>query len=146
MDEESPDEGTVCTTGQYWLGGYGPTMMPGASCGAATCHGTGFTVVGTVFPSEHEPDLCDGVNTPDAGVDAPDASVWVTGLDGTTISLAINMVGNFVTTSPVLPPFTVKVVSAGSERAMLEATSDGNCNSCHTALGTDGAPGRITLP
>jgi hypothetical protein len=99
-----------------------------------------------VYPSAHEPDTCDGVNAPDGGVEAPDAEVVVTGSDGTTISLSINAAGNFFTTYSLSAPFTAKVVNGDLERAMTETTTDGDCNSCHTESGDNGAPGRITLP
>ena len=43
-------------------------------------------------------------------------------------------------------PFRAKVVFAGKERSMGTAQSTGDCNSCHTATGANGAPGRIVLP
>jgi hypothetical protein len=120
-------------------------MEPGASCGAS-CHGAEFAVAGTVYPSAHEPDTCYGVNIPDGGVEAPDAGVVVTGADGTPIWLSIDMGGNFLTTTSVPAPFTAKVVNGDRERAMVGATTVGDCNSCHTEYGANGAPGRIMLP
>ena len=142
----STTDQSACTSGQYWVAGYGPEMMPGASCGAASCHGQSFAVAGTVYPSAHEPDDCDGVNAPDGGVDAPDAAVLVTGSDGTTVTMLINPAGNFLTTFGLSPPFTAKVVNGNGVLAMTDAVAVGDCNSCHTASGTNGAPGRIMLP
>jgi hypothetical protein len=99
-----------------------------------------------VYPSAHEPDDCDGVNAPDGGVDAPDAAVLVTGSDGTTVTMLINPAGNFLTTFGLSPPFTAKVVNGNGVLAMTDAVAVGDCNSCHTASGTNGAPGRIMLP
>lgn len=43
-------------------------------------------------------------------------------------------------------PFRAKVVAGGKERAMGREQSTGDCNSCHTEQGANGAPGRIMLP
>jgi mono/diheme cytochrome c family protein len=43
-------------------------------------------------------------------------------------------------------PFTAKVTYKGRERAMAAVQTSGDCSSCHTQTGTNGAPGRITLP
>ena len=37
-------------------------------------------------------------------------------------------------------------LDALAERAMVAAQTSGDCNSCHTLAGTNGAPGRIMLP
>jgi hypothetical protein len=121
-------------------------MMPGASCGAASCHGQSFTAAGTVYPTAHEPDDCDGVNGQDGGVDTTDAAVLLIASDGATVTMQFNSVGNFLTTYGLAPPFTAKVVTANGVLAMTDPVDDGDCNSCHTAAGANGAPGRIMLP
>jgi hypothetical protein len=43
-------------------------------------------------------------------------------------------------------PFTAKVTFQGREIVMTTPQTDGDCNSCHTETGANGAPGRIKLP
>lgn len=61
-----------------------------------------------------------------------------------------NSAGNFYSTNPnVALPYTVQLTYQGRERDMtglVTAPTDGDCNGCHTADGTNGAPGRIMLP
>ena len=51
-----------CTSGNDWSSGEGPTMRPGEAC--ISCHsasgGPRLAVAGTVYPTAHEPDDCDG--------------------------------------------------------------------------------------
>jgi len=41
---------------------------------------------------------------------------------------------------------TARVVRGDQERVMLSPQMDGDCNSCHTENGANGAPGRIVAP
>src|SRR6185369_17553767 len=54
----------TCTSGMTWTrGDHGSSVMnPGRACLAchAANHGPAFTIAGTVYPTGHEPDLCDG--------------------------------------------------------------------------------------
>jgi hypothetical protein len=118
------------------------SMAPGRAC--ISCHsGSGgeapkFVIAGTLYPTGHEPDNCNGANG---------AKVVVTGSNGTVITLTPNSVGNFYTSTTLPPPYQAKVVnSAGVERVMTSTASTGDCNSCHTQSGANGAPGRVTLP
>ena len=56
----------VCTSGTTWAGGdHGSAVMhPGEACIAChtTDHGPKFAAAGTVFPTSHEPDDCNGSN------------------------------------------------------------------------------------
>ena len=63
-----------------------------------------------------------------------------------TITLTPNAAGNFYYTGAVTFPFHAKITYQGRERIMTAAQSNGNCNSCHTQNGANGAPGRILLP
>lgn len=135
-----------CTSGQTWTRGDRGSwsMHPGRAC--ITCHeGSGereapsFVVAGTVFPTEHEPDDCNGQPTSDLRVVITDAT-------GNEHTLTPTSVGNFGTTDVIPTPFTAKVVSGGKERAMSTPQTNGDCNSCHTQDGANGAPGRITAP
>lgn len=135
------DTPTRCTSNQYWTeGNEGSTRMrPGGACIA--CHTVRqkkrFTVAGTIYPTAHEPDDCNG---------SGGTTVEVTGSDGQITNIVVNSAGNFQSTSSVAPPFHVKVKSGSKERAMIGALTSGDCNSCHTAAGLNGAPGRVIAP
>jgi hypothetical protein len=145
----------MCTSGMTWPYPTGdvsrslrPSMFPGRAC--LTCHqaenegffGAGI-VAGTVFPSGHEPDNCNG-GAPSGGP----VDVEITGADGVVTHLTPNAVGNFYTTRRVATPYTARVTHDGRARVMVTPQTDGDCNSCHTqgGAGTPPAPGRILLP
>ena len=109
------------------------------------CHSSGgegprFTIAGTVYPTAHEPDLCNGASGSDG------AQVVVTDANGKAISLTPNSAGNFYYTGTVATPFRAKVTYMGRERDMAATQTSGDCNLCHTQSGTMSAPGRIILP
>jgi hypothetical protein len=136
----------VCTSQAYWAGGdKGSELMhPGRVC--ITCHATEreapkFSLAGTVYPTSHEPDECNG-RSGSSGI-----TIVVT--DGTGKQLrpiSVNEVGNFHFDGPVATPFHVKVVFNGKENAMSASPPNGDCNSCHTQNGANSAPGRILAP
>ncbi len=118
-------------------------MRPGNAC--LSCHGVGseqaFVLAGTVYPTAHEPDNCNGTSG-GSGV-----SVVITDANNKTMTLQVNSVGNFYSQGRTLAtPYRAKVVSAAGERAMGASQSTGDCNSCHTQDGANGAPGRIMAP
>ena len=117
-------------------------MNPGKAC--ITCHSTmngpSLTIGGTVYPTGHEPDLCNGANGTNG------ARVVITGADGKVQTLTPGTSGNFNSRTSVALPFKAKVTYMGRERAMATPQSTGDCNSCHTQNGANGAPGRIVLP
>ena len=139
----------VCTSGVMWtLGDVGSAdMNPGMACD--TCHTLGgsasgyeFDVAGTVYPTAHEPDECDGTAT---------ATVVITDAKQTVHMLAVNSAGNFYNfdylgVGAIPTPFTVKVVDSSGSRAMIAPLTSGDCNICHTEQGTQGAPGRVLAP
>jgi len=132
----------VCQSGRLWTaGGEGDERMnPGMAC--IQCHSRGegprFTVAGTLFVASDEKDLC-------AGSDA--ARVYVQGADGRTLELVPNDVGNFHSNRAVAFPYTAWVQTAdGKVRKMNAQQSSGDCNSCHTQHGENGAPGRVVVP
>ena len=135
---------SICTSNKTWASGNAesPLMRPGEAC--ITCHsargGPAFTVAGTIFPTAHEPDDCDGKDG--AGV----LTVTLIDVNGTVTSLDVNSAGNFYTTDELFPPLTVKVFDGTSERIMGAPLTAGDCNSCHTEKGVNGAPGRIMAP
>jgi hypothetical protein len=112
-------------------------MAPGRACFG--CH-SNFTVAGTVYPTGHEPNDCNG--TASAG-----AVVTVTDTNGNSATFTADTPsGNFHGSAALVFPITAKVTFNGKTRAMSTAVSTGNCNGCHTQTGASGAPGRITLP
>jgi hypothetical protein len=143
------DTPVVCTSNTYWtLGDHGdPLMHPGRACGG--CHVVGgkasgktFDIAGTVYPTAHEPDDCNGVSG---------ATVVITDANGQEHSLSVNAAGNFYHSDLLgfgkfTVPYHAKVVFNGKERAMTAAQTVGDCNSCHTEAGANMAPGRILLP
>jgi hypothetical protein len=138
--------GPVCTSGTTWTGGNegSGNMNPGMACNGCHVSSGGeaprFSIAGTVYPTVHEPDLCNGAPR-SAGV-----QVVITGSDGRTLTLSTNASGNFYSETSVKTPYSAKVVTATGERAMTAMQTSGDCNSCHTQAGANSAPGRIMLP
>jgi cytochrome c553 len=140
-----PDDPPGCTSKLDWILGnsLGDLMNPGKAC--VECHKQKgevlFAVAGTVYPTGHEPDLCIASGSNGAQVEITDAN-------GQKTTLKVNLSGNFQAKSIAgfTPPYTAKVLHKGQERAMLAPQTNGDCNSCHTQDGANGAPGRIRLP
>jgi hypothetical protein len=137
------DTPTVCTSKKTWTrGDHGSSQMhPGKAC--IDCHSSSddaptFSIAGTVYPTVHEPDDCNGVNGA--------ATVVITDANGKTYSLQANTAGNFYSTSQIAMPYSAKVVVGGKTRAMSAKQKTGDCNSCHTEQGATKAPGRIMTP
>ena len=140
---------TVCTSNQYWTqGDHGSDLMhPGLAC--LDCHKLGgeattktFDIAGTVYPTAHEPDDCNGFSG---------ASVVIVDANGQEHPLTVNSAGNFYHEDffglqKLAFPYTAKVVYQGQERIMATEQNTGDCNSCHTVDGASNAPGRIMLP
>jgi hypothetical protein len=136
---------TVCTSGITSTVDEGPTMRPGEAC--LTCHGGSgageaplFTLAGTVYPTAHEPNDCVGA------VNGGGSVVTVLDAAGRTINMTPNAVGNFYYAGAVTFPVTARITRNGLARSMTTPQSNGNCNSCHTLTGANGAPGRILMP
>jgi hypothetical protein len=138
------DTQPICTSGNNWAkGNHGSSNMnPGRACLAchAMMNGPSLAFAGTVYPTAHEPDLCDGVDGSDG------ARIVITGADGNTLTLTPGAAGNFDSATKVMLPFTAKITYQGRARAMTATQTTGDCNSCHTQSGANGAPGRIVLP
>jgi hypothetical protein len=130
-----------CTSGNDWSSGEGPTMRPGEAC--ISCHsasgGPRLAVAGTVYPTAHEPDDCDGAG--DTG-----AVVVIVDVNGQEHALPVNQAGNFTLSGTLALPYNASVVVGAAERSMGSSQSTGDCNGCHTQSGSNGAPGRIVLP
>ncbi len=145
----TPDSGPApdvaepeCPSGIKWLLGdiWGTDLMePGLAC--IQCHtkkGPTFSVAGTVYPGFHTVDTCNGVAS---------IKVEITDANGKVQTLTTNSVGNFKSTTAVAMPYKARVIDdKGGERKMAGEQSDGDCNTCHTATGANGAPGRIHAP
>jgi hypothetical protein len=134
-----------CTSGTTWTGGNNGSsvMNPGRACVA--CHRNEddaplFAIAGTLYPTGHEPNLCNGANGTNG------ARVVIVDAANRTITLTPNAAGNFMYSGALSTPFHAKVTYQGRERIMNAGQTTGDCNSCHTQDGANGAPGRITLP
>jgi hypothetical protein len=134
----------VCTSKTMWTQGTRGSgqMLPGQACIACHSKGEGplFALGGTVYPTAHEPDSCNG------GPLTQMARVVITGADGMTLTLTPNSAGNFSYQGALATPYSAKVTYMGRERAMIAKQTSGDCNSCHTEAGAMMAPGRIMLP
>lgn len=138
---------TVCSSQTRWPNtpDGSPVMNPGETC--ISCHkdegGPDFVVAGTVYPTLHEPNDCNGID----GEEEP-ALVVVEDSFGRQLEAKVNRAGNFFLMGNVELSFPVRarVVVGGRERVMKRTVSTGNCNSCHTERGTFGSPGRIQAP
>lgn len=146
-----------CSSKTYWKRGGNSSMTPGRAC--LSCHSRGqsmmdddddddedelddsapvYTAAGTIYPTLHEPDDCNGIKG--SGV-----TVVITGADGVKQTLEVNGVGNFHTKKKIALPYTASVVRGTKSRTMKTPQEDGDCNRCHSAKGLD-APGRILGP
>lgn len=121
-------------------------MNPGRSC--VQCHAATddpghaplYKVAGTVMTAQHDADDCRGA----AGM-----TVVLTDADGKEWSMTANSAGNFwlEPDDEVATPYTARVVDEdGHERSMETPVNDGDCASCHTRDGANGAEGRILPP
>lgn len=138
----------VCTSMQYWPGGESRLMDPGRAC--ISCHQNSggeaplFAIGGTVYPTAHEPNDCYGV---DGTIDG--TQVVITDAQNNVVNLNVHSTGNFDSGGQIVVfPIHAKVIRGGKTRAMSQAVSTGDCNSCHTlnGAGNPPAPGRIMAP
>ncbi len=133
----------TCSSGTYWTRGENDRMRPGEACIA--CHtaeneGPRYAIAGTLYPTGHEPDDCNGISGQASG-----AKVVITDANGEEHELTPNTAGNFFYNGNLAKPYTAKVVTDAGERLMVTPQQDGDCNKCHTAEGS-GAPGRVVVP
>jgi cytochrome c553 len=135
---------STCLSGMKWTAGDegSQEMYPGRSC--IDCHAQGegpkFLVAGTVYRELGESDDCYGRD----GV-----VVQLTDAKGKVIRMTTNKAGNFTLGArgnSIAFPFAAKVLFQGREAEMVTPQSTGNCATCHTAKGENGAPGRIIAP
>lgn len=130
---------TVCTSGTTAEPGTSPVMRPGQGC--IGCHtgagGPAFEIAGTVYPTLHEPNNCNG---------ASGVKVLIIDANGGMVSLTTNAAGNFMRSSSFPKPYRALVVKGNEVREMKTPQTEGDCNSCHTERGKNGAPGRVMSP
>ena len=152
--EAGADAAPACTSGVMWTMGNtkSPLMHPGDACSA--CHqqdGPRFRFGGTVYAAtaSHDVNDCNGI------APATKITVTVTDKDGKTLSADVNDAGNFYVeatkgggpnSNRLNPPYTAKIVDGAKTRMMVGTVTSSDCNSCHTAAGINGAPGRILAP
>ncbi len=123
-------------------------MNPGEAC--ISCHqrsggeAPSYVLAGTVYDTGHEPDLCLSSTASTA------TTVEITDAANHVFTTAVGSNGNFSFSSRRLTGFTLpyraRIIRNGSSRAMATAQTSGDCNSCHTAAGTEMAPGRMVAP
>jgi hypothetical protein len=126
----------------------GREHRPGEAC-ASVCHAPAnsgglrdFAISGTVFSSLHTPDDCVGDDA-----SAPFTELVIQDRTNAVMSFVLSGTGNFsYQGSYVSPPFSVSVWVGGKENAAVTPHANGDCNSCHTEQGANGAPGRIVAP
>ena len=139
---------SVCSSGEIWT--YSdkdsPLMNPGRSC--VKCHAENddeehapfYKFAGTVMTALHESDDCRG---------APQMTIELTDANATKWVIVGNSAGNFWLdpTAEVVLPYTARIIDEhGNERVKQVAVSDGDCASCHTRDGANGASGRLLPP
>jgi hypothetical protein len=140
-----------CTSGELWHRNRqeGPEHLPGSPCNrchhednAASGHGEApiFNFAGTVYPTAHEPELC----IAPAGMGGQVVVVYESG----QVAIApINATGNFMHHAEAnAGAYLAKVIWNGRERQKRNPQTEGDCNTCHSAEGHEGAPGRFVLP
>jgi mono/diheme cytochrome c family protein len=134
----------TCTSNKFYKGNEGGNMEPGVACKSCHTHQGGEKLIafgGTVYPTAHEPDTCVGVNG---------ATIVVTDANGAQFSQPANANGNFHAMASSIGslafPITAEIHQNGKVLKMKTAVNTGDCNSCHTPLGDNDAPGRIVAP
>ncbi len=155
VDVAEGDRGPVCLSGRYWpFGDRGDNHMhPGRDC--VGCHARSgdapaFAVAGTLYSAPHEADECFGYDSDVAA--GLGAEVELVDATGARFTVVANRAGNFYTTHPLAFPLQrVRVYAPdGAFREMGSPAPHGDCNACHTRLGTVSAlgdsPGRLVVP
>ncbi len=152
----------TCLTKQSWATANryfeDPEMNPGLAC--RSCHdGQNFKgqnpslrskrtllfyFAGTIYADQNQKDFCYSNAPTDTRVEIIDNTGRVQ-LTLTPFPTSGNFYSDRLTTAPAWLPYTVKVKRNGvvvSE--MTTPQMNGDCNICHTELGEQGAPGRVT--
>jgi len=151
FDTEPPAhaDGVRCSTGQWWQQPgdeeEGEWMRPGNPC--ISCHADSgdedapsLSWGGTVFGGQYDENECRGI--PGVQVEILDEANEV------LFTTTTNQAGNFLVheSQQAFERFRIRLTLDGRTREMASHQGIGDCNSCHTAEGTGGAPGRIVAP
>jgi hypothetical protein len=158
--EAGADAAPPCSSGTFWTQGNtgSPLMHPGGAC--SNCHqqlgGPRLRFGGTVYRAPHDVNDCNGAAPP------PTITVTVTDKDGMVLTATVNGAGNFDViaiqgngngngngngqSNRLNPPYSAKLSDGTNTRVMKGTVNSGDCNSCHTDQGINGAPGRILAP
>jgi hypothetical protein len=134
-------EPSVCVSERRYTSGDGPLAHPGADC--IGCHSSSnedppkLTIAGTTYAAPKQADDCWGMSGP---------TVEVTDATGKVVTLTTNQAGTFFSEEPIALPVRARVITNGKERVMKDPVPTGNCASCHTRDGANGAPGRLLVP
>lgn len=152
----------TCTANQSWASANryleNPEMNPGLAC--RSCHNGQnfngqnpslrskrsllFTFAGTIYPGQNQKDFCFSYVPAGTTVEIIDNTGKVQ-LTLTPLRVSGNFYSDRLTTTPAWLPYTVKVKRNGAVVSeMTTPQMNGDCNVCHTELGEQGAPGRIT--
>lgn len=118
------------------------TRGPAARAGEE--EGPAFWLAGTVYPTAHEPDDCNGVDGASS-----DTQVVIVDANGQTLTLDVNSAGNFYyekEAGSLALPYEATIVQDGRERVMITPQRNGDCNACHSKNGDNRAPARIMAP
>ncbi|MEZ4460237.1 MAG: hypothetical protein R3E66_11030 [bacterium] len=132
-----------CLSTEKWTGGNSgdSQMNPGQAC--IQCHrgngGPNYKFAGTIYEDYTQKDNCFGIDG---------YTIELTDANGTVHTAKSNGAGNFFKSSgTIVGPYTALVRGPdGSERPMLTPQTNTDCNTCHGATGSQGAPGRIVIP
>ncbi len=146
LPDAGPDAAAGCASGVRWTDGNegSPNMHPGLACNA--CHqqmgGPNLRIAGTVYKAPNDVNDCNGAAPP------PNVTVTITDSRGRTATATANAAGNFLVQGgpSLMPPLSAKLTEGAKTRVMVGTVTSGDCNSCHTAAGANGAPGRILVP
>jgi hypothetical protein len=105
-----------------------------------------FDFMGKVFPTLHEKNTCLAKPPGTVTVEIIDANGAVAVTMMTSVSS--NGSGNFYSGANlnVHLPYTARVLFNGKVNTMTTPQTVGDCNTCHTEQGVNGAPGRILWP
>ena len=143
-----------CPSNSTYKGGENDNMEPGNAC--ITCHsqqgGPTYKFAGTVFRNLITETGCNSSGGAASVVPPETYTIELTDSTGKVITTkTFNPSGNFHISNKQAGTFTMPykarvIDSTGKARKMIGAQSDGNCNSCHTAVGVNDAPGRIVAP
>jgi mono/diheme cytochrome c family protein len=149
LPDAGPDAAAGCASGVTWKDGNkkSPLMHPGLACNA--CHsvmgGPNLSIAGTAYKAPHDVDDCNGAAPP------PTVTVTITDAKGKVVNATVNAAGNFFVprqqgAQRLTAPFSAKLSDGVKTRIMNGKVTSGDCNSCHTTAGKNGAPGRILVP